>query len=52
MKLFVGIRNLAQIRSQDEKIVSGSAMNILPNINNAWLSVKNGQIEDFGPVSG
>ena len=51
MKLFVGIRNLAQIRSQDEKIVSGSAMNILPNINNAWLSVKNGRIEDFGPES-
>lgn len=48
MKLIIGIRNLGQIRHQDEKIVSGLSMNILPIINNAWLAIKDGLIEDFG----
>ncbi|MEZ4721712.1 MAG: imidazolonepropionase [Flavobacteriales bacterium] len=51
MRLFIGIKNLIQIRESSEVIVKGSDMAILPAIENAWLSVRNGSIEDFGDSS-
>jgi imidazolonepropionase len=50
-KLFFGIRNLVQIRSVNEKIVAGKKMAELPSIADAWLSTKDGIIEDFGSMT-
>lgn len=50
MKVFKGIKILYQIRSSSEKIVSGTKMNDLPHINNAWLAVDKGLIHDFGSM--
>lgn len=51
MKLFFGIDNLAQIRSSEQEIVKGVEMSELPVIENAWLSVKDGVIEGYGPMN-
>lgn len=52
MKLFYDIKQLAQIREADENIVLGTSMDELPSIYNAWMSVENGVIHDFGSMDG
>ena len=48
---FTHIKNLLQVRDQDEAIVSGKAMSSLPQIQNAYLSIENDKILDYGPMS-
>lgn len=50
MKLFTDIEKLLQIREPNENIVAGAAMAYLPGIENAWIAIKDGVIEDFGPM--
>ncbi|GAB5538426.1 MAG: imidazolonepropionase [Salibacteraceae bacterium] len=51
MKLFIEISSLLQIRESSEEIVRGRQMDEIPSIENAWLAVNNGLIEDFGPMA-
>ena len=46
--LFRNIKSLVGIRDKSEIKVSGSAMRILPMIDNAFLLVENGLIKSFG----
>jgi imidazolonepropionase len=46
--LFRNIKSLVGIRDKNEIKVSGSAMRILPMIDNAFLLVENGLIKSFG----
>ena len=50
MTLFINIKELIQVRKETVSFVSGSDMNILPNIKNAYLLVENGLIADFGAM--
>jgi len=47
-KLFINIKELVQIREKSVTFVSGTDMNVLPSIKNAFLLVENGLISDFG----
>ncbi|NER16747.1 imidazolonepropionase [Spongiivirga citrea] len=49
-KIFKNIKELIQIRESDISYVSGSDMNTLPTIKNAFLIVKDGLITDFGSM--
>ncbi len=49
--LFINIKELIQVRSEPIPLVKGKDMNVLPSIQHAFLSVKNGIIADFGPMS-
>lgn len=51
MKVFKNIENLIQIRERHEKIVRGKEMSELPQLQNAWLTCRDGLIEDFGSMS-
>lgn len=46
--LFKNIKELVQVREQPISFISGSEMNVLPTIKNAFLVVDNGLIADFG----
>ncbi|NNC50356.1 MAG: imidazolonepropionase [Flaviramulus sp.] len=46
--LFKNIKELVQVREQPISFISGSEMNVLPTIKNAFLVVYNGLIADFG----
>ncbi|MCC6447679.1 MAG: imidazolonepropionase, partial [Chitinophagaceae bacterium] len=50
--LYSNIKQLVQIEKNQEKknIVSGEDMKKLPSIENAWLCVKDGKIENFGEM--
>jgi len=48
---FTHIRNLLQVRKTKEIIVSGSDMSNLPQIENAYLSIEDDKILDYGPMS-
>ncbi len=48
--LITNIKELLQIRPSGLKMVSGSDMNILPSIKNAYLLIEGDQIADFGPM--
>jgi imidazolonepropionase len=50
MLLIKNIKNLIQVEEFPERRVSGSKMAILPTIENAWLLLSNGLIEDFGQM--
>lgn len=49
--LFTNIKELLQIRDLTIKKVVGKEMAILPTIKNAFLLIKDGQIEDFGAMT-
>ncbi|MDB4104698.1 imidazolonepropionase [Salibacteraceae bacterium] len=51
MKVFINIKSLLQTRSEECLVVKGKDMKNLPSIENAWMSVRNGRIEDMGPMS-
>ncbi len=48
--LFYGIKTLVQVRSEN-KLLKGKEMKHLPCIDNAWLYIKDGKIEDYGDMS-
>ena len=48
---FTNIKNLLQVRNHDETLVSGKAMSSLPQIENAYLSIENDKVLDYGPMS-
>ncbi|MFO7721206.1 MAG: imidazolonepropionase, partial [Gillisia sp.] len=48
--LFINIRELLQIRDAAVEKVSGSKMQELPKISNAWLFIENDTISDFGKM--
>ncbi|MFP2994642.1 imidazolonepropionase [Spongiivirga sp. MCCC 1A20706] len=49
-KLFKNIKELIQTRETSIPYVSGSEMNILPTLKNAFLVVEDGLISDFGSM--
>jgi imidazolonepropionase len=49
--LFINIKELVQIREISIKKVSGKEMNLLPTIKNAFLTIKDGLIYDYGKMS-
>lgn len=50
MKVFINIKSLLQTRTEPTLVVNGKEMKNLPSINDAWMSVKDGLIEDFGSM--
>ena len=46
--LITHIHKLVQVREQTRGVVSGAAMALLPEIENAYLIISNGLIADFG----
>jgi imidazolonepropionase len=48
--LIRNIRSLLQVREKTERPVRGSDMAYLPTIDNAWLLIRHGIIEDYGPM--
>jgi len=50
--LFVNIKELLQVRPIGYQKCSGSEMQDLPSIKNAWLYVQDGRIMGYGPMSG
>ncbi|MGB1318241.1 MAG: imidazolonepropionase, partial [Flavobacteriales bacterium] len=48
--LIKNIKQLVQVRENGTSSVKGSAMTELPTIDNAWILVKHGIIEDFGSM--
>ncbi|GAB5400110.1 MAG: imidazolonepropionase [Aureisphaera sp.] len=48
--LLTNIKELLQIRDSNIHKVSGSEMNHLPTLKNAWLLIENGLIADFGDM--
>lgn len=50
--LFINIKELIQVRSKDTTVLSGEAMKMLPSIKHAWLTVKDGKIENYGHMEG
>ncbi|MBS3738954.1 imidazolonepropionase [Mesohalobacter halotolerans] len=48
---FINIKNLLQVRQSDDLIVSGPQMAVLPQIENAYLSLENGNIVDYGQMA-
>ena len=45
------IKNIAQLLQVNQKPVKGSAMNVVPQIPDAWLYIKEGVIDSFGAMS-
>ncbi|MBT8252894.1 MAG: imidazolonepropionase [Bacteroidia bacterium] len=48
--LIKNIKQLLQVRDQPQKFVSGSAMNDLPKLNNAYLLIEHDTIADYGSM--
>src|SRR5688572_6625234 len=48
--LIRSIKQLVQVRESTPSFVAGSAMSILPSIENAFLFLKDGLIDSFGPM--
>lgn len=51
LTLFTNIRELLQIREPGVDRVAGADMAALPKIDDAWLSVEDDVIRDFGPMT-
>lgn len=47
---FINIKNLLQVRQSDEYIVKGQQMSHLPQIENAFLSIEDHSIIDYGQM--
>lgn len=50
-RVFINISSLLQVREPGSKILRGALMTDVPSIENAWLRVNDGLIEDFGEMS-
>lgn len=48
---FINIKNLLQIRKPEENLASGQQMSILPKLENAYLTIDNQNIIDYGKMS-
>ncbi|MGX1024140.1 imidazolonepropionase [Psychroflexus sp. MBR-150] len=48
---FTHIKNLLQIRKPNDNLTSGKAMSYLPQLENAYLSIENEHITDYGLMS-
>ncbi|HIN38783.1 MAG TPA: imidazolonepropionase, partial [Flavobacteriales bacterium] len=48
--LIKNIKEIVQIAEPSRTILSGSAMSSLPSLNNAWLTINDDLIEDFGSM--
>ncbi|MFT4681723.1 MAG: imidazolonepropionase [Granulosicoccus sp.] len=48
MLLIKNIKQLVQVRESGTDSIKGAAMAELPFINNAWLQIKHGIIQDYG----
>ncbi len=46
--LITHLKGIAQVREQPHGPLKGGEMSILPTLENAWISTKQGKIEDFG----
>jgi len=49
--LITNIKGLVGIHPEEKKVLRGSEMGNLPVLENAWLLLKDGFIDDFGPMS-
>jgi len=49
-KVFINIGQLYQVRAAEIKILRGALMAEVPSIENSFLRINNGLIEDFGPM--
>lgn len=49
-QLFYNIGNLVQVRGKTDKPLRGKELQQLPTIKNAWMTVKDGKIEDYGTM--
>jgi imidazolonepropionase len=50
MILIKNIKGLVQVREKSPKYLSGAQMQELPVLENAWISLKDGRIYDFGSM--
>ena len=50
MKLFKNIGQLVQVRENSQQILRGALMSDLPALDNAWLMVDQGLIQDYGSM--
>ena len=50
MKLFKNIGQLVQVRENSQQILRGALMSDLPALENAWLLVDRGLIQDYGSM--
>ena len=50
-KIIINIKRLVQIRDKNTSFISANEMSNLPSINNAYLVIKDGLINDFGKMS-
>ena len=50
--LFKNIKELVQVRPSHLSVVSGGDMKVLPTIKNAYLTIENGRIKNFGSMDG
>ena len=50
-KVFINIGELVQVREPNQPILKGAQMANIPTLTNAWMSVINGLIEDFGSMN-
>ena len=50
--LFKNIKELLQVRPSHLSVVSGGDMKVLPTIKNAYLTIENGRIKNFGSMDG
>ena len=48
--LIKNIKKLIQCRTENISFVSGKEMSFLPSIDNAYLVIKDGKINDFGKM--
>ena len=49
-KIIINIKRLVQIRDKNTSFISANEMSNLPSINNAYLVIKDGLINDFGKM--
>ncbi len=51
MKIIItNIRFLVQVRTSEKAPIAGIEMKTLPVLENAWLSISSGKIEDYGQL--
>ncbi len=49
--LITGARGLVQVRETHPRVIAGKAMDELPVLPDSWLTIRNGRILDYGPMS-
>ncbi len=48
--IFINIKSLAGILSKETSVLKGKELSIINSIDNAWLSIIDGKIDDFGSM--